>query len=370
MAARPLSGLLVIAIEQAVAAPACTLRLADAGARVIKIERPEGDFARGYDRAVHGMSSYFVWLNRGKESIALDLKADTDRAILDRLIAKADVFVQNLAPSAASRLGVDGPALSAKHGRLIAVDISGYGSTGAYSDRKAYDLLIQAESGLAAVTGLPDGPGRVGVSICDIATGFHAYAAILEALVARGRDGRGRAISVSMFDVMAELMNVPYLQTVYGGKEPKRIGLAHPTIAPYGSFRARDGEIVLAVQNEREWARLCADVMGRSDMAADPRFATNTDRVAHRAELDRVIAGWLADRPLAAIIETLQANDIAFGVINGVRGLAQHPRLRRLALATPSGPAEVIAPPGDVDGTRAVPALDQDGARIRAEFAS
>ncbi len=372
MSALPLSGLLVVSIEQAVAAPACTMRLADAGARVIKVERPEGDFARGYDRAVLGQSSYFIWLNRGKESIALDLRQESDRAVLTRLVARSDIFIQNLAPGAVGRLGFDSATLRARDEKLITVDISGYSSDGPYHARKAYDLLIQAESALAAVTGRPEGPGRVGISICDIATGFHAYEKVLEALIARGQRGRGCSIAVSMFDVMAEWMNVPYLQTVYGGKEPKRIGLAHPSIAPYGVFAAGDGEIVLAVQNEREWARLCSDIMGFPALADDERFSSNTARVAHRQELDRIIADWMAKQTVADVIAALNGGDIAFGVINSVNGLAQHPHLRRLHVETPSGPAVVIAPSGLTanadDVARKVPAIDEHGARIRAEF--
>src|SRR5580693_2895918 len=268
--ALPLTGVTVVAVEQAVAAPFCTARLADAGATVIKIERPEGDFARGYDDVVHGESSYFVWLNRGKRSVVLDLASPAGRDRLGDLLAGADVLVQNLKPGALAKLG--------------------YGETGPLASRKAYDLLIQAESGLASITGGPDGPARVGISIVDIATGATAHAAILEALIARGRTGRGAEIAISMFDVMADWLTVPLLHEE-GGRSPKRIGLAHPSIAPYGVFATRDGgQILISIQSEREWAKFCAEILADPALARDPRFATNVARVRNRAETDRVVA--------------------------------------------------------------------------------
>src|SRR5215212_1551963 len=256
---KPLAGLLVVSMEQAVAAPYCASRLADAGARVIKIERPEGDFARGYDTAAEGQSSYFVWLNRGKESVCLNIKNAEDKVLLERLVAKADVFIQNLAPGAMARAGFGSAALRGKHPRLITVDISGYGEEGEYAGMKAYDLLVQAESGLASVTGRPEGPGRVGVSACDISCGMNAHAAVLEALIHRGITGRGNG--------MADWMTVPLLQFEGTGKEPPRIGLAHPSICPYGAFPTRDGSLVLiSIQNEREWASLCAHFLGEPDL--------------------------------------------------------------------------------------------------------
>ena len=237
----PLKGLLVVSMDQAVAAPYCASRLADAGARVIKLERPEGDFARGYDKAANGLSSYFVWLNRGKESLCLDFRKPEDKALLERLIARADVFIQNLAPGAMARAGFGSAALRTKHPRLITVDISGYGEEGEYSTMKAYDLLVQAESGLASVTGRAEGPGRVGVSACDVACGMHAYTAVLEAIIERGITGRGKGIAVSLFDGMADWMTVPLLQYEGSGKNPPRIGLAHPSICPYGAFQTREG---------------------------------------------------------------------------------------------------------------------------------
>src|SRR5579875_3662815 len=245
---KPLDGLLVVALEQAVAAPYCSSRLADAGARVIKVERPEGDFARGYDRAARGQSSYFVWLNRGKESLALDIKDEADRALLHRILARADVFLQNLAPGAAARAGFDPAELVRRWPRLVACSITGYGESGPYRDMKAYDLLIQAETGLANLTGPPEAPGRVGVSVSDIAAGLNAYAAILEALYARERTGKGALLSLSLFDATAEWMAVPLLHYEYGGKAPERMGLKHPSIAPYGAFAAADGkEIVISI---------------------------------------------------------------------------------------------------------------------------
>ncbi len=370
----PLEGRLVVALEQAVAAPTCSVRLADAGARVIKIERPEGDFARGYDRAVQGESAYFVWLNRGKESIALDLKQADEQALLARMIAQADVFIQNLAPGAAGRLGFGSEMLRQRHAGLITVDISGFGESGPYARRKAYDLLIQAESGLAAITGRPEGPGRVGVSVCDIATGLYAYQGVLEALVRRGRTGLGAGIQVSLFDAMAEWMNVPFLQTVYGGKAPERVGLAHPTIAPYGLFPAADGEILISIQNEREWRRLLADVIGRPALLEDPRLKDNSARVENRLFVDALVAEAFRQQPRAALIQKLQSAEIAFGALSFPDDLAAHPHLRRIEVETPGGTASVIAPPhrfaGESRRYGPVPALDQQGAALRREFAA
>ena len=267
---KPLDGILVVAVEQAVAAPYCTSRLADAGARVIKIERPGGDFARGYDHVVHGESAYFVWLNRGKESILLDLKDAGDAALLARMIAHADVFVQNLIPGAAARAGFGSDDLRARYPRLITCDLSGYAADGPSKDMKSYDMLVQAETGLAAITGTPDAPGRVGVSVCDIAAGMYATQAILLALIERGRTGQGQQIAVSLFDGMADWMTVPLLHHDYGGKAPGRVGLKHPSIAPYSSFRTKDGgEIVISIQNEREWASFAAEILERGELARD-----------------------------------------------------------------------------------------------------
>jgi itaconate CoA-transferase len=372
MSDRPLDGLLVVALEQAVAAPLCSARLADAGARVIKIEREEGDFARGYDGAARGQSSYFVWLNRGKQSIVLDIKREADRALLHRMIARADVFLQNLAPGAAARAGFDPVELQRRHPRLVACSISGYGERGPYRDRKAYDLLIQAETGLAELTGPPEAPGRVGVSVSDIAAGLNAYAAILEALFARERSGEGAVLAVSLFDATAEWMAVPLLHYDLGGKAPERQGLKHPSIAPYGAFRAADGKaIVIAIQNEREWARFCAAILGDAALATDPRFSDNPRRVANRAVLDALVAEAFARETRAALGRRLAEADIAFGDLNGVGDFSRHPHLRRLAVPTPNGPVTVPSPPAlfaENAPSGGVPALGEHSEAIRREF--
>ncbi len=370
----PLDGLLAISLEQAVAAPYCASRLADAGARVIKIERPEGDFARAYDRVVDGESSYFVWLNRGKESIVLDIKDEADKALLGRMLMKADVFIQNLAPGAAKRAGFDPVELRRRNPRLVTCSISGYGEDGPYASMKAYDLLVQTETGLASVTGRPEGPGRVGVSVCDVGAGMYAYMAILEALYARERGGQGRDIAVSLFDALADWMNVPYLHQVYGGKAPERLGLNHPSIAPYGVYAAGDGgEVVISIQNEREWLRFCAEALGRPGLATDPRFSEGPKRVANRPALDRAIAAVFGKLTREQMIERLRRADIAYGAVNSVADLAAHPQLRRAAVDIPGGRIDLIAPPARVAGEdRAlgpVPALDAHGSAIRKEFA-
>src|SRR5215472_8079498 len=291
----PLSNLLVVSLEQAVAAPYCSSRLADAGARVIKIERAEGDFARGYDTAAKGLSSYFVWLNRGKQSLVADIKRPDDAALLHRILARADVFIQNLAPGAAGRAGLGSDELRERYPRLITVDISGYGDTGDYAAMMAYDLLVQAESGLAMVTGLPAGPGRVGVSACDIACGMAAHAGVLEALIERGITGRGKGLKVSLFDGMADWMNVPLLFYEGTGKAPERLGLAHPSICPYGAFATEDGALVLiSIQNEREWAEFCARFLGEPELPEREGFQTNVVRVANRPAVDGHIGACFA----------------------------------------------------------------------------
>jgi crotonobetainyl-CoA:carnitine CoA-transferase CaiB-like acyl-CoA transferase len=372
---RPLEGLLVVSMEQAVAAPVCAVKLADAGARVIKIERAEGDFARGYDAAAKGFSSYFVWLNRGKESVVLDIKRPDDRALLDRLIARADVFIQNLAPGAAARAGFGSEALRAKYERLITVDISGYGETGEYADMKAYDLLIQAESGLAAITGHPAGPGRVGVSVCDIACGMAAHAAVLEALIARGISGKGRGIAVSLFDGMADWMNVPLVFFEGTGKAPKRVGLAHPSICPYGAFETKDGALVLiSIQNEREWAGFCAGFLGEPELPKQEGFRSNNERVANRPAVDAHVASQFARLTRAEAATRLKSSNTAFGFVNGVEELAHHPALRRITVATPGGDVSLAAPAARVVGVSPeygpVPALGQHTESVRAEFAA
>ena len=365
----PLSGLLVVSVEQAVAAPMCTCRLADAGARVIKVERPEGDFARGYDDLVHGESAYFVWLNRGKESVVLDLATAEDKALLEAMLSKADVFVQNLKPGAVAKLGFAPDRLRRDYPRLIVCSVSGYGESGPYAQRKAYDLLIQAEAGLACVTGSPEAPARVGVSVADIAAGMNAYEAILEALIARGRTGQGAEISVSMFDAMADWMTVPLLQHE-GGKTPQRIGLAHPTIAPYGVFKTRDGaDILISIQSDREWRILAKDVLGDAALAADPAFATNVERVRRRAATDARVQGVFGATDVMALSKKLDAAGIAFARVSDMAALAQHPHLRRITIGAPSGPVSYPSPPrGRAQGHGAVPALGEHSEKVRAEF--
>jgi itaconate CoA-transferase len=366
----PLAGLLVVSLEQAVAAPMCTTRLADAGARVIKIERPEGDFARGYDNLVHGESAYFVWLNRGKESVVLDLTQGADKCLFEAMLSKADVFVQNLKPGAVARLGFAVERLRRDYPRLVVCSVSGYGETGPYAQRKAYDLLIQAESGLASITGGPEAPARVGVSVVDIATGMNAYEAILEALLARGRGGEGADIPISMFDAMADWMTVPLLQHE-GGRTPKRIGLAHPSIAPYGVFKTRDGaDVLISIQSDREWRALAKEVLADAALAEDPAFATNVERVKHRATTDARVAAVFGATDVAPLTEKLAAAEVAFARVNDMAALAVHPHLHRITVETPSGPASYPAPPHRREGYGAVPAVGEHTDRVRKEFAA
>ena len=368
----PLSGLLVVSVEQAVAAPQCTCRLADAGARVIKIERPEGDFARGYDHVVHGESANFVWLNRGKESVVLDLARPEDKTLLEAMLGKADVFVQNLKPGALAKLGFAVSRLRRDYPRLICCSISGYGESGPYAQRKAYDLLIQAESGVASVTGGPEAPARVGVSIVDIAAGLNAYEAILEALLARAKTNEGAEISISMFDAMAEWMTVPLLNGEHGNPF-KRIGLAHPTIAPYGVFMTRDGaEILIAIQNDREWRVLADKVLDDAKHATDPKFATAPARVAHRSETDARVTEVFARHDAVPLMALLEKADIAFARVNDTALLSKHPHLRRVIVDAPSGPVSMPAPAPLRAGERRaygrIPALGEHSAAIRKEF--
>jgi itaconate CoA-transferase len=367
----PLAGLLVVSLEQAVAAPMCTCRLADAGARVIKIERPEGDFARGYDALVHGESAYFVWLNRGKESVVLDLAQAADTAVLEAMLSKADVFVQNLKPGAVARLGFGLDRLRGDYPALITCSVSGYGESGPYAQRKAYDLLIQAEAGLASITGGPEAPARVGVSVVDIAAGMNAYEAILEALLMRARSGEGADISISMFDAMADWMTVPLLQHE-GGRTPERVGLAHPSIAPYGVFKSRDGvDILISIQSDREWRVLAKDVLADAALAADPEFATNVERVKRRVETDGRVAAVFGANDVAALAAKLAAAEIAFARVSDMAALAVHPHLHRITVATPSGPVSYPAPPQRrAGGYGAVPAVGEHTQRAREEFAA
>jgi itaconate CoA-transferase len=370
----PLQGLLVVSIEQAVAAPQCTCRLADAGARVIKVERPEGDFARQYDHVVHGESANFVWLNRGKQSVVLDLGKTEDKALLEAMLAKADIFVQNLKPGALAKLGFATVRLRKDYPRLICCSISGYGETGPYAQRKAYDLLIQAESGVASVTGGPEGPARVGVSIVDIAAGLNAYEAILEALIARGRTGEGAEISVSMFDAMAEWMTVPLLHGE-GGTPFKRIGLAHAAIAPYGVFKTRDGgDILIAIQNDREWRVLADKVLGDAALGANDKFATNPQRVANRAETDAIVGAVFARHDAAPLAQMLERAEIGFARVNDWELLSKHPHLRRITVGAPSGPVSTPAPAplraGEERSYGPIPALGEHTEMVRKEFSS
>ncbi len=368
----PLSGLLVVTLEQAVAAPMTSRRLADAGARVIKLERPEGDFARSYDKCANGLSAYFVWLNRGKESVTVDLATPADKALFGAMLARADVFVQNLKPGALSRLGFPIERLRERFPRLIMCSISGYGETGPSAQRKAYDLLIQAEAGLASVTGGPEAPARVGVSVVDIATGLNAYEAILEALIARGRTGDGADIRVSMFDAIAEWMAVPLIHHA-AGNAPKRIGLAHPSLAPYGVFATKDAvPILISIQNDREWAVFATKVLEQPQLVSDARFASNITRVTNRAATDALVATHFAAHDHRTIIASLDGADVAFGRVNDLAALLEHPHLRQVAVATPAGDVMLPAPAarriGEQHALGAVPALGMHNDSVRAEF--
>ena len=371
---RALDGVLVVSVEQAVAAPYCTSRLADAGARVVKIERADGDFARRYDTAAAGESAYFVWLNRGKESACLDLKSAEDAELMERMIARADVFVQNLSPGAMQRLGFGSEALRERHPRLITVDVSGYGEGGAFETMKAYDLLVQCESGLAEITGSPHAPGRVGVSVCDVACGMTAYSAVLQALLARANTGLGAALKVSLFDAIADWMAVPLLQ-FEGGLEPRRVGLNHPTIAPYGAYRcASDELVVFSVQNPAEWQRFCRWVMQDESLASADGFASNEDRVAHREQLDEVIHRVLGSLTRTEVSARLERADIAYAAVRDLAGLAEHAALRRQRQPVFDGAVQMVAPPVRVaeepgPDLAGIPAVGEHTAQLREEFA-
>ena len=368
-----LAGLLVVSVEQAVAAPYCSARLADAGARVIKIERPEGDFARGYDGYVHGLSSYFVWLNRGKQSVALDFKAKDDLALLHRMIAKADVLIQNLAPGAAERAGFGSAAMRLADKRLFTVDISGYGDHGPYKNRRAYDLLVQAESGLASITGTEHAPGRVGVSATDIGTGMYAHAAVLEALIARQKAGEGRALSVSLFSSMAEWMTVPLLAKDYADYEWPRLGLTHPFIAPYGVYQTADKvPVLISIQNDREFERLCHDVLDKPGLEKDPDYATNKARNARRDDTNAIVQKSFGARTFAELAARLDAAQIAWARVSSVADLSTHPQLRRTGFTSPNGEVSIPALAASWDGEPErlgdVPAVGQHTAEVRREF--
>lgn len=340
---RPLDGLTVVALEHAVAAPLCTRKLADAGARVIKLERPEGDFARDYDKAARGWSAYFVWLNGGKESVVVDLKQPADVELVRRLVAAADIYMENLGPGVAAKYGLDSDDLREAHPQLIACSVSGYGSTGPLQQRKAYDLLVQAESGLASLTGGPTEAGRVGVSVVDIAAGLNAYSSILLALHHRAATGNGATLRVSLFDAIAEWMTVPLLQFEHTGSAPHRAGLQHPSIAPYGLFTTRDGDsILLAVQNDREWQAFAKHVLESADWCASSELATNVSRVARRRELDALIEQRCRQLTTRELIAALEAANVAYGRLNDVAGLSSHPQLRRVEV--PAGDVKVAIP--------------------------
>jgi formyl-CoA transferase len=360
--AGPLDGLTVVSLEQAVAAPFATRQLADLGARVLKVERPgAGDFARGYDESVHGQSSYFVWLNRSKESVTLDLKSPEGRAVLEELLAGADVFVQNLAPGATARMGLSATALPERFPRLVVCDISGFGADGPWAERKAYDLLVQAESGLLSLTGTPDDAVKVGISVADIAAGMYAFSGILTALLQRATTGRAPAVAVSLFEALAEWMGSPAYYTEYGGRQPSRVGAEHATIVPYGPYVTAEGDtVVVAVQNDREWQRLCAVVLADAALAADPRFARNSARVAHRVELNEVIGKRLGELATAAVVAALDEAGVAHARLRSVPEFLDHPvlagRNRWRTVDTPGGAVRALLPPADLTGV--VPRMD------------
>ncbi|MCC7370215.1 MAG: CoA transferase [Chloroflexi bacterium] len=374
----PLAGIRVVALEQAVAAPFCTRHLADLGADVVKIERPDGgDFGRRYDTVVNGQSSYFVWLNRGKRSLTLDVKSTGGRELLGRLLAGADVFIQNLGPGVADRLGLGAATLRARHPRLIVCELSGYGSTGPYRDRKAFDLLLQGESGLISTTGRPDAPAKIGISIADISSGMYAFSSILAALYERERTGQGRTIETVMLDCLAEWMSAPASFWMYGGVKLERAGWRHNIIVPYGPYRCGDGQYVnLAVQNEGQWRRLCEGVLGRPELLEDARFLSNESRLKNRAVLEPLIEEILGQWDRPTVEARLERSDVPFGNLNEVDGLVEHPQLaareRWLDIETPAGPIRALAHPLNLSEMpqRAdpVPALGQHTDEIAAEL--
>ena len=367
-----LDGLLVVSLEQAVAAPFVSSRLADAGARVIKIERVEGDFARNYDDVVQGHSAYFVWLNRGKESIAMDLRQPSEISLLKSMLEKSDVLIENFKTGSLQKIGLDLTEIRKENPKLITCSISGYGSQGKWAEMKAYDLLIQGETAIASLTGSADEPGRVGVSIADIAAGMYSHSAILEALIARGISGCGRHIEVSLFDALADWMAVPLLWQDYGGKAPKRLGLAHPSICPYGAFKTADGKIILiSIQNEREWKRFCKDILEDSDYSA--KFPDNQTRVKNRKEVDDFVNRIISQMLHSDAVARMKKSEIAFGTLNNVQDFSNHPVLRRAVISMADAEIEIPSPPAIFDNKPTkimgkVPELNQHGIKIRAEF--
>lgn len=373
---RALEGITVVAVEQAVAAPYASSRLADAGARVIKVERPEGDFARNYDKLVRGQSAYFVWLNRGKESICLDLTQQDDRAVLDAMVMQADIFIQNLKPGSIAKFGFGSAELRERFPKLITCDISGFGDEGAFSHLKAYDLIVQAETGLCAITGTAHGPARVGVSVCDISAGMTALNAILLALLQRERTGEGTSIQVSLFDAIADWMNVPVLQHDYSGYHTARAGVNHPSLAPYGGYHCADGkEVIFSVQNDREWVRFCEEFLKRPDLTRRAGYADNMERLGNRGALDAIISARFAGLTSDEAMRELEAAGLAYGRLNPIEDVSRHPHLRRVPISTPAGEIEVIAPAAIIEGDRVpqfgpVPALGAQSGALRAEFTS
>ncbi|MDX8510035.1 CaiB/BaiF CoA transferase family protein [Mesorhizobium captivum] len=370
-----LEGITVVAVEQAVAAPYASSRLADAGARVIKIERPEGDFARNYDKLVQGQSAYFVWLNRGKESVCLDLRLEADCAVLDALVASADVFIQNLKPGSIEKLGFASADLRRRFPQLITCDISGFGNLGPYSHLKAYDLIVQAETGLCAITGNQQGPARVGVSVCDISAGMTAHSAILQALYHREVTGEGTSIQVSLFDSVADWMNVPVLQNDYSSYHTVRAGVKHPSLAPYGAYRCADGkEVIFSVQNDREWVNFCEKFLKRPELTRAPGFADNMERLGHRAELDEIIERRFSELSCHEAMHELEAAGLAYGRLNEVADISKHPHVRRVGIGTPEGTVETIAPAAifnsETPSLRPVPALGAHTESIRKEVSA
>ncbi|MBF0672483.1 MAG: CoA transferase [Salinibacterium sp.] len=374
----PLQGVTVVSLEQAVAAPFATRQLADQGARVIKVERPEvGDFARGYDETVRGLASHFVWLNRSKESVALDLKSEHGREAVLAMVRETDVFVQNLAPGAAERLGLGSDALMELNPRLIHVSISGYGAGGPYSSKKAYDLLVQCEAGLVSITGTPDEPSKVGISIADIASGMYAYTGVLSALLNRQRTGHGEVIEISMLEALAEWMGFPYNYTYYGGSELPRTGARHAAIAPYGPFLCGDGkQVFLGLQNEREWATFCNEILEMPSLVHDPRFARNSLRVEHATELKQEIERGFANSTVDAVAEKLESAGIANALLRDLHALAEHPQLeargRWRDYESPAGTLRALMPPATFVGAEpvmgAVPEVGQHTDAVLAEF--
>jgi itaconate CoA-transferase len=373
----PLAGVTVVALEQAVAAPFATRQLADLGARVIKVERPSsGDFARAFDTTVRGQASYFVWLNRGKESIELDIKSADGQAVMAALVSRADVLVCNLAPGAAQRAGLCAEELRARHPRLITCSISGYGPGGPYQHKKAYDLLVQCEAGLLSVTGTPEEPAKAGISVADIAAGMYAFSGVLTALYERERTGRGTSVDVAMLDALGEWMSQPFYYSVYGDQPARRTGARHASISPYGPYRTVDGEVFIGVQNDREWVVLCEKILRHPGLATDPRFRTNPDRVTHDAELTAIIEDGLADTPAERVVTALDQAGIACAQLRSPQQFAAHPQLaarnRWREVGSPGGPVLALLPPvamaGHEPAMGAVPALGQHTDAIRAEL--